>query len=127
MFETWHCYGVVGCSLASDYVVTRGVSCPPFQDATIGYPTVPETNIYSRSVKIFPSECRERAATYKAKMSITLRWKVDGELAGTCDKVAGQVPIMVKVGVISIMYIYIDVNVGACAHPCTCIYMYICI
>ena len=30
-------------------------------------------------------------------MSITLRWKIDGELAGSIDKVTGQVPIMVKV------------------------------
>ena len=48
-------------------------------------------------MKIFPSECRERAATYKAKMSITLRWKIDRQLAGSIDKVTGQVPIMVKV------------------------------
>ena len=67
------------------------------QDATIGHPTIPETNVYSRSVKIFPAECRERAVTYKAKMSLTLCWKVDGQKAGTMDKVVGQVPIMVKV------------------------------
>ena len=53
--------------------------------------------MYSRSVKIFPAECRERAATYKAKMSVTITWKVDGKTAGSMDKVVGQVPIMVKV------------------------------
>jgi DNA-directed RNA polymerase I subunit RPA2 len=66
------------------------------EDASIGHPTVPETNVYSRSVKIFPAECRERAATYKAKISLTLCWKVDGRNAGSLDKVVGHVPIMVK-------------------------------
>ena len=59
--------------------------------------TVPETNVYSKSVKIFPSECRQRATTYKAKLSVTVRWSVDGQPAGSVCRVAGQVPIMVKV------------------------------
>lgn len=63
----------------------------------IGYPTVPETNVYSKSVKIFPSECRQRATTYKAKLSVTVRWNVDGQPAGSVCRVVGQVPIMVKV------------------------------
>jgi DNA-directed RNA polymerase I subunit RPA2 len=66
------------------------------EDATIGHPTIPDTNVYSRSVEIFPAECRQRGATYKAKMSVTLRWKVDRRDAGSMDKVVGHVPIMVK-------------------------------
>ena len=83
--------------LPSPPLSSLSLSLSPPQDANIGHPTVPETNIFSRSVKIFPAECRERAATYKAKMSITLRWKVDGLPAGSLDKVVGHIPIMVKV------------------------------
>lgn len=54
--------------------------------------------MYSKSVKIFPSECRQRVATYRAKLSITVRWSVDGQVAGSVSRIAGQVPIMVKVG-----------------------------
>ena len=72
-------------------------SLSSLQDASIGHPTIPETNVYSRSVKIFPAECRERGATYKAKMSVTISWKVEGRSAGSLDKVVGHVPIMIKV------------------------------
>lgn len=67
------------------------------QEASIGYPTVPETNVYSKSVKIYPSECRQRAVTYKAKLSVTFKWLVDGQPVGGATRVLGQVPIMIKV------------------------------
>ena len=53
--------------------------------------------MYSKSVKIYPSECRQRAATYKAKLSVTFKWLIDGQPAGGATKILGQVPIMVKV------------------------------
>ena len=59
-----------------------------------------ETNVFSRSVKIFPSECRQRAATYRGRLSVTLKWKIDGQHAGAQSKMVGQVPIMVKVNLI---------------------------
>ena len=65
--------------------------------------------MYSRSVKIFPAECRQRAATYKAKMSVTLCWRIDGQSAGSMDKVVGHVPIMVKVHLYMYMYYCIQV------------------
>jgi DNA-directed RNA polymerase beta subunit len=67
------------------------------EGATIGYPTVDEKNVFSKSVQVFPSECRERATTYKAKLSLTLKWELDGKSGGSITKVVGQVPIMVKV------------------------------
>ena len=53
--------------------------------------------MYSKSVKLYPSECRQRAATYKAKLSVTFKWLIDGQPAGGATKILGQVPIMVKV------------------------------
>ena len=67
------------------------------QEANIARPTLPETNIYSSSIKIFPSECRQRKCTYRGKLSLTFRWMVDGVMMGSFTKVAGLVPIMVKV------------------------------
>ena len=58
---------------------------------------MPETNVYAKSVKIYPSECRQRAATYKAKLSVTFKWMINSQLAGGATKILGQVPIMVKV------------------------------
>ncbi|XP_065889347.1 DNA-directed RNA polymerase I subunit RPA2-like [Dysidea avara] len=66
------------------------------EDAEIGYPTISESNVYSKSVKTFPTECRERASSYKAKLAATFSWLVDGRHAGTVTSNIGQVPIMVK-------------------------------
>ena len=63
----------------------------------IGSPTLPETNVYAQRISVFPSECRQKSCTYKAKLSLTLRWLVDGEVAGSITRTAGQIPIMVKV------------------------------
>ncbi|XP_064401799.1 DNA-directed RNA polymerase I subunit RPA2-like isoform X3 [Halichondria panicea] len=66
------------------------------EEASIGYPTVPVSNHYAKSVQIFPSECRQRAATYRGKLSLTVKWMVDGSPAGSSVRFPGQVPIMVK-------------------------------
>lgn len=67
------------------------------QEASIAYPTLPVANHYAKSVQIFPSECRQRAATYRGKLSITVKWLVDGEDTGNTVRFPGFVPIMVKV------------------------------
>ena len=43
------------------------------------------------------SQCRERGTTYKAKLQVTLQWKLDNQLQGNVTKVIGNIPIMVKV------------------------------
>lgn len=69
----------------------------PPQEAKIGYPTLPETNVYGSTVKIFPSECRQKGTTYRAKLSLTLRWRVGNDLEKVVTKAVGQIPVMVKV------------------------------
>ena len=83
------------------------------QDAVIGYPTLPENNVFSKSVRIFPCECRERAVSYKAKISVKLKWRIDHVIAGSITKVAGQVPIMVKVS------LYVLIGRGGPLQHCT--------
>ena len=43
------------------------------------------------------SQCRERGTTYKAKLQVTVQWKLDNQLQGNVTKVIGNIPIMVKV------------------------------
>ncbi len=77
------------------------------QEASIGYPTVPVSNHYAKSVQIFPAECRQRAATYRGKLSLTVKWMVDGSPAGSSVRFPGQVPIMVKVCIKIIMVVIV--------------------
>ena len=69
----------------------------------IGYPTVADSNIYAKSVRVFPAECRQGAATYRAKLTATVHYKVTcggkglGGAAGSISRSLGHVPIMVKV------------------------------
>lgn len=42
-------------------------------------------------------QCRELHSTYKAKLQVTLQWKINDVLQGSVTKAIGQVPIMVKV------------------------------
>eukprot|EP00731_Ephydatia_muelleri_P007732 Em0004g70a len=65
-------------------------------DASIGQPTVPETNVYAKTVALYPSECRQSATSYKAKLNVTVSWKIDGRPAGSISRCIGHVPIMVK-------------------------------
>lgn len=44
------------------------------------------------------SQCRERGTTYKAKLQVTVQWKLDNQVQGNVTKVIGNIPIMVKVG-----------------------------
>lgn len=43
-------------------------------------------------------QCRRSSSTYKAKLSVTVHWELDGRPGGGVSRVIGQVPIMVKVG-----------------------------
>ena len=42
-------------------------------------------------------QCRRSSSTYKAKLSVTVHWELDGRPGGGVTRVIGQVPIMVKV------------------------------
>ena len=63
----------------------------------MGCPTLPETNVHAKSIQIYPSECRERASTYKAPLNIALQFIIEGQTVNTLTIPLGQIPIMVKV------------------------------
>ncbi|XP_022804610.1 DNA-directed RNA polymerase I subunit RPA2-like [Stylophora pistillata] len=67
-----------------------------FTDASVGVPTVSENNLHASQMKLFPSECRERGITYKAKLQVTLQWKINNKLQGSVSKVIASIPMMVK-------------------------------
>ncbi|PWN40687.1 beta and beta-prime subunits of DNA dependent RNA-polymerase [Ceraceosorus guamensis] len=46
--------------------------------------------------KTFPSECRERLMTYRARMTARIAWRVNGNLPHIEERDLGQVPVMVK-------------------------------
>lgn len=68
-----------------------------FEDAHINYSMLPVGTIGAKSQFIYPSECRQRAATYKGKLVVTLAWSVDGKAKVPIDKDMGEIPLMLKV------------------------------
>ncbi|XP_011500009.1 PREDICTED: DNA-directed RNA polymerase I subunit RPA2 [Ceratosolen solmsi marchali] len=67
-----------------------------FEDVTINYPTVPSGTIGVKNYKIYPSECRQRAATYKGKINAKISWFINGRQQETLEKCLGEVPIMLR-------------------------------
>ncbi|XP_047136154.1 DNA-directed RNA polymerase I subunit RPA2 isoform X2 [Hydra vulgaris] len=65
-------------------------------DCSIGTPVVDDNNFTSKTQRVYPAECRERHCTYKAKLTVTLQWKINGVLQGSVTKSIAQVPVMVK-------------------------------
>jgi len=67
-----------------------------FTDASIGMPTVPD-GCFARTLKVYPSECRERGSSYTAQLQVSCKYTVNnGENSGVVLKSIGEVPIMVK-------------------------------
>lgn len=65
--------------------------------ATIECPQVPTGTILVKERRIFPSECRQRAATYRGRLTVEVRWFVNGVEKQSFAKDLGEIPIMVKV------------------------------
>lgn len=63
---------------------------------SIEAPVVPHTMVGVQSKKVYPSECRQRAATYKGMALIKLSWSVNGVSMPTIEKELGEIPIMLK-------------------------------
>lgn len=82
----------VFCKLPSDEVIEFKI-----EDATIGIPGVPHGTIGVKNPVIYPSECRQRASTYKARMIITIGWSIDGLKQQSFEKDMGEIPIMLRV------------------------------
>ncbi|XP_064213291.1 DNA-directed RNA polymerase I subunit RPA2 [Tribolium castaneum] len=65
-------------------------------DASLSCPLVPMGTVGVKSPKVFPSECRQRAATYKGRFIARVNWAINGERQTAFDKDMGQLPIMIK-------------------------------
>lgn len=70
------------------------------EDVHIYHPTVPLGTIGVKNHKIYPTECRQRAATYKGKIHAKIGWSINGRKQETLEKGLGEVPIMIKVSFI---------------------------
>lgn len=69
-----------------------------YVDVRIDSPRIPENTIGRQSThKIYPSECRQRAATYKGKMTVKISWSINDKKQGVLERSLGEVPIMVQV------------------------------
>lgn len=65
--------------------------------ANIENPMVPAGTVLVKDPKIFPSECRQRAATYKGKLLVQIRWYLNGKEQQPFVKDLGEIPIMLRV------------------------------
>ncbi|XP_054157699.1 DNA-directed RNA polymerase I subunit RPA2-like [Oppia nitens] len=50
----------------------------------------------SRTVHVYPSECRIRRTSYKGKLHLTFSWSIDGKMQEIIEEFVGEIPIMVK-------------------------------
>lgn len=60
-------------------------------------PQVHSSMVSLKAATIYPSECRQRAETYKGLLTAKLGWWVDGEPKVPLTVNLGEIPIMVKV------------------------------
>lgn len=65
-------------------------------EAAFAKPSVPVDAVGVRTQKVLPTECRQRAATYKGDFKIRVTFTVDGK-SMTVDRSVGNLPIMIKV------------------------------
>ncbi|KAG7209552.1 hypothetical protein KM043_015631 [Ampulex compressa] len=65
-------------------------------DVSIHQPLVPSGTIGIKSLKIYPTECRQRGATYKGKITVKLGWSINGRMQEALEKDLGDIPIMIK-------------------------------
>lgn len=60
-------------------------------------PEVPLGTIGVRNTSIYPSECRQRAASYKGKLYVDVDWYINGMQQQSFQKDLGDIPVMIKV------------------------------
>lgn len=66
-------------------------------EASLSCPLVPMGTVGVKSAKVFPSECRQRAATYKGRFIARVSWAINGVQQTGFEKDMGEIPIMIKV------------------------------
>ncbi|XP_061713388.1 DNA-directed RNA polymerase I subunit RPA2 [Cydia pomonella] len=64
-------------------------------DGTFAKPSVPMEAVGVKTQNVYPTECRQRAATYKGEFKVRLSITLDG-VETTIDRSLGNLPIMVK-------------------------------
>lgn len=68
-------------------------------------PEVPLGTIGVRNTSIYPSECRQRAASYKGKLYVDVDWYINGMQQQSFQKDLGEIPVMIKVFFSHILYL----------------------
>nr|CAD7405467.1 unnamed protein product [Timema poppensis] len=66
------------------------------QDVRLHQPIVPKGTIGTKSLRILPTECRQRGATYKGRLVGHIVCSVGGKPYKPLEKEFGEIPIMVK-------------------------------
>ncbi|XP_023247009.1 DNA-directed RNA polymerase I subunit RPA2 isoform X3 [Copidosoma floridanum] len=67
-----------------------------FEHVSISRPAVPSGTIGVSNSKILPTECRQRAVTYKGRINAKIAWSINGRKQETLERCLGEIPIMVK-------------------------------
>ncbi|XP_018335521.1 DNA-directed RNA polymerase I subunit RPA2 [Agrilus planipennis] len=70
--------------------------CLKIEEAALSCPLVPVGTIGVKKQVVLPTECRQRAATYKGKFNIKVSWTVNNGKKSYFEKELGEVPIMLK-------------------------------
>ncbi|CAH0563356.1 unnamed protein product [Brassicogethes aeneus] len=65
-------------------------------DFSFESPEVPLGTIGVRNRLVYPTECRQRAATYKGKFMISVSWFLDDVQQLSFEKDMGDIPVMIK-------------------------------
>lgn len=65
-------------------------------DAAFAKALVPMEVVGVKNQKVFPTECRQRASTYRGEFKVRITLKID-ENEITTDRSLGLLPIMIKV------------------------------
>lgn len=76
---------------------TQDRICLYIESVSIDRPSVPPGTIGVKDLRIFPTECRQTAGTYKGKLTAQVGWKLNGKVQQGFAKDLGEIPIMVKV------------------------------
>ncbi|XP_063964205.1 DNA-directed RNA polymerase I subunit RPA2-like [Lytechinus pictus] len=67
-----------------------------YEDAFIGVPTIARGNLFASTLKVYPSECRQRGTTYQAPLQARVLWQRSNGDSGSVMRPLGQIPILVK-------------------------------
>ncbi|THH31929.1 hypothetical protein EUX98_g2298 [Antrodiella citrinella] len=67
-----------------------------YEQVSIARPMVPDRDQQAKVRRVFPTEARERLASYRARMTVKLCWRVNDGPVEVETKDCGLVPIMVR-------------------------------